>query len=243
MKTENKRFARYPRKTDFTMIELLMVISIIAILLSILLPALGSAKRKAMSIQCIGNLKQLGNATMMYAADFSDHFIPNSDPIGTNRKLSHLAVYLNAKDTVGNYTFYDWRKPEIATTKIINCPAAPSRKYNVSYGINSGCMTKNIPAANWFQCKYQKFPQLPKNKRLILIADMNDQDISANTFTRLVDHQYYALRLRHGGNAKYPSLATEPHRGTQFNALWSDLSVKGSEINPSKTIDQSGWAY
>ena len=57
----------------FTLIELLIVISIIAILAAMLLPAWGKAREKARSIACVGKLKQIGMAAQMYYNDYNEY--------------------------------------------------------------------------------------------------------------------------------------------------------------------------
>ena len=69
-------------KRRFTLVELLIVISVIAILVSLLLPALGSARERGRSISCVNNLKQLFTGVGFYVDD-NDSWLPLSKDAAT----------------------------------------------------------------------------------------------------------------------------------------------------------------
>lgn len=63
-------------RRGFTLIELLVVIAIIAILAAILFPVFAKARQRARDSACLSNLKQLGTAVNLYAADYDDYVYP-----------------------------------------------------------------------------------------------------------------------------------------------------------------------
>ena len=86
----------------FTLIELLIVIAIIAILASMLLPALNQAREKAKSTTCINNQKQCASANLVYANDFNDLILFRSSNNGSHDSWG--GILLENKYLPGSYT-------------------------------------------------------------------------------------------------------------------------------------------
>ena len=168
-------------KQIFTLIELLVVIAIIAILASMLLPALNQARDKSRSIACMTNFKQLAQGVIAYSMDFSD-YLPVSDEERSGRWSREIAPYVGVPNNNTNDALvaYDdvrlirgvFRCPSLTDGKIKTFPGVvdASLYSAIGYGWNEMIGAKNVHAAY----PRRKIQELKKPSMKIMMGDTVD---------------------------------------------------------------------
>jgi prepilin-type N-terminal cleavage/methylation domain-containing protein len=155
-----RRFYRIPRHA-FTLIELLVVVAIIAVLASMLLPAIQKANTKTRGIQCMNNLRQVGLASIMYTHDNNERLLfSSSDP---DKPATMAATWMNGfmDFNPGNASNWDVETDIKASplwpycgnaASIFKCPADQS-KIRPSTGPYQGTLVprvRSISMCLWF---------------------------------------------------------------------------------------------
>jgi prepilin-type N-terminal cleavage/methylation domain-containing protein len=225
------------RSHGFTLIELLVVISIISLLISILLPALGQARKTANALKCANLLRSMGLANVMYAQDFRDWAAPNWwRETSTSSTRTYFLANTGIHERLSIHTT-EWgsRWPQAFA-----CPEATALT-NSSWTNGDGVLIRGVFGHNYHVGSLRgtdgswstgtingiKFSELYKPSEDLNLADAIDQQIGytyVNNYTQDKPQQNNVPAFR--------------HLGTTFNTVFFDqhierISQKDAHANPS----------
>lgn len=202
-------FRRKPDRVScsgfFTLIELLVVIAIIAILSSILLPAVGSVRSKAKEISCMSNLKQVGSAAISYAMD-NDGYMPMN--LATQYNFLYNYSLEKSGTSFPSYmnvpAIYDlWGAREKEAPPIVRCPEG-GRSGTTDSTTNPENMAASNPNFSYAFRAYSSGPYFPPIEKLeripnpsgrLLLADLGN---SWTTGSWAIE-RYLCFSFRHLG--------------------------------------------
>lgn len=217
------------RNRNFTIVELLVVIGIILILLSMLMPALRSAKMKAQGVYCQNNLKQIGLATQTYASD-SDGYAIRACVKEYSYGGSRWDVILVQNGYLGNAKpDYIYNMSQQVPT--LNCPLVT----NSNVDFPNYMISIAFPYPDWdgFKYPWKRFSQL--NPHTMYFTEQQGEDDSTCYNGRLA---YYGTPYGHSGR-NFGNFSTLHNKGA--NALFVGGNVGNVKFLDLTNPSWNGW--
>lgn len=194
-----------PRRHAFTLVELLVVIGIIAVLIAILLPALGKAREQAKTVQCASNLRQLYNAINIYAGMYNGYILPSRTWSGSSSKRYWCGVEVMAPLfglRVDSSSSASTQAALNRIAKMLDCPstdrpADPASGFSVDYTYNTnlgddrGVNVDDPSYASYHPWAYfKRMTQVPSNVIIAADASPYTTDTDYERFSSVADLTY-----------------------------------------------------
>lgn len=158
-------------KKGFTLVELLVVISIIALLLAILMPSLNKARRQVKFIVCLNNMKQLGISSYQYAIDHDGYILPSqSNGTGSSVEGDSNSAYPIWYERLRNLNYLKFQDDKAA---ILHCPEDKRGKFYCSYASNRYVMglTDDYTKVNVPSIYIKKISSIKNASEVILLGE------------------------------------------------------------------------